>query len=328
MTAPIQIVYSDDLSVPANWAQGPRIPTTQKARAFVTALGWAPGLVYHGLIYELDFNTHAHVKRLLARVHSPAYLKDPVIGWGSLRNVYAQNGVLFRAVTVAQLDGIAFAPCSGFHHAGYDYGWGFCTFNGLAAAAAYLTDTNSTARVLILDGDQHEGDGTIDIIKRCQLDRVINHSITSWDDVPSFEGFTHVIYQAGADAHVLDGGYLNDDTWVKRDELVFEQAKRQNVPITVTFAGGYSSLSKVVDLHLSTYWTASEVFYGAGEEHTEGIRREVASLGQGSTEGAETRPRRVLYGEIAAAHLPRRGADYGGYGSPQRIPAGQDLPVG
>jgi acetoin utilization deacetylase AcuC-like enzyme len=291
----IKVFYNDDLSITSKSPYP--IPTERKAAAFVKALGWDKDIIYHGLVEyydKFDAGTEAYVEFNLRRVHSKYYFENAKPGWGQRRNALAHNTILFKAVNHAQLTrGVAFAPVSGFHHAGHDYGWGFCTFNGLVATALELQ-----GRVLILDGDQHEGDGSIDIIDRLGLsDRIHNHSIESWDDIPDFEGYDHIIYQAGADSHYLDGGYLNDETWVKRDTLVFTQAKEHNVPITVTFAGGYSALGKVVDLHLSTYWTATEVYYG--REFLAEIRREIALNGGERTWDLSASTQLALYGELA-----------------------------
>jgi len=66
------------------------------------------------------------------------------------------------------------ALCSGFHHAGYDFAGGFCTFNGLMVTAMRLLTVRpgpftgpTVERVAIIDADYHYGNGTDDIIDRC-----------------------------------------------------------------------------------------------------------------------------------------------------------------
>jgi acetoin utilization protein AcuC len=51
----------------------------------------------------------------------------------------------------------------GFHHAGPSYGEGFCIYNDVAIAARALTDRHGLERVMILDSDAHQGNGTMDI---------------------------------------------------------------------------------------------------------------------------------------------------------------------
>lgn len=326
----IKVFYNDDLSITGK-SRYP-IPTERKAAAFVKALGWDKDIIYHGLVeyYEsFDVGTQAFTEFCLRRVHNKFYFENAKAGWGERRNALAHNTILLKAVNHAHTTrSIAFAPTSGFHHAGYDYGWGFCTFNGLVAAALELG-----GKVLILDGDQHEGDGSIDIIDRLKLgNKIHNYSIQAWWDIPDFEGYDHIIYQAGADSHVLDGGYLNDETWVKRDQLVFTKAREHNVPITVTFAGGYSALSKVLDLHLSTYWTAFEVYYGSvvGE-----IRREVDQINRqreagggapseisGDAGDVSAATRLALYGDLTGTYRVGSGRGFHRYskqGLPEQI---------
>ena len=51
----------------------------------------------------------------------------------------------------------------GFHHAGKDFGEGFCIYNDVAIAARALTERHGLKRVMILDSDAHQGNGTMDI---------------------------------------------------------------------------------------------------------------------------------------------------------------------
>ena len=118
---------------------------------------------------------------------------------------------------------VACSPTSGFHHAGYDHCGGFCTFNGLIAAAHKMIAKD--VAVAIVDCDRHFGDGTQDIIERLKLEDRVPHW-TYGRDVPSgfhwsdFEqqirqfinDFAEqaapsgrvLLYQAGADVHVND----------------------------------------------------------------------------------------------------------------------------
>lgn len=53
----------------------------------------------------------------------------------------------------------------GFHHAGPDYGEGFCIYNDVAITAKVLVERHGLKRVMILDSDAHQGNGTMDIFK-------------------------------------------------------------------------------------------------------------------------------------------------------------------
>jgi acetoin utilization deacetylase AcuC-like enzyme len=167
--------------------------------------------------------------------------------------------------------GIACAPVSGFHHAGYDHAAGFCTFNGLVVTARKLLNEGILRRVLILDCDMHYGDGTEEIITRLHLKQSIhNATFGRWFHAPAqahayrerlremvarFGEFDLVLYQAGADVHVNDplGGVLSTAQMIERDRIVFEAAHASGTPIAWNLAGGYQKpMSKVVELHVNT----------------------------------------------------------------------------
>jgi acetoin utilization deacetylase AcuC-like enzyme len=177
---------------------------------------------------------------------------------------------------------VACSPTSGFHHAGYDYCGGFCTFNGLMVAAHKMI-ANDVA-VAIVDCDRHFGDGTQDIIERLNLEDRVPHW-TYGRDVPSgfhrsdFEqqirrfitdfaeqstpGGRVLLYQAGADVHVNDPlgpgptkGMTNDDMR-QRDRLIFTLCRDLKIPVVWNLAGGYQrdqngGISKVLELHRAT----------------------------------------------------------------------------
>ena len=70
------------------------------------------------------------------------------------------------------------SPTSGFHHAGYAHGGGYCTFNGLMVAAATFIQDHPGAKLGILDCDFHYGDGTADILRRKPelAEHVVHHT--------------------------------------------------------------------------------------------------------------------------------------------------------
>ena len=181
------------------------------------------------------------------------------------------TGAMLSAARHALEHGIACAPVSGFHHAHYDFGSGFCTFNGLAVTALKLLGEARVRRVLILDCDQHYGDGTDDILTRLTaFERVNNISLgrrfrRSKDakaylaslrgHVARFAEYDLVLYQAGADVHVDDplGGVLDTEQMIVRDRTVFEAARASGVPLAWNLAGGYQDpVAKVVALHVNT----------------------------------------------------------------------------
>lgn len=182
---------------------------------------------------------------------------------------------MYAAARAALTHKVAFAPASGFHHAGHDYCGGFCTFNGLLVAALKLRREGKVSRVTILDGDGHYGDGTQDIIDRLKLGGFINHvsldkgSVqgSHWDAQERIARALArktdlVLYQAGADAHKDDpfgAGYLTDEEWVARDLSVFAGCESAGIPVAWNLAGGYHK-DKTISLHMSTFASALQVF--------------------------------------------------------------------
>ena len=153
---------------------------------------------------------------------------------------------------------------SGLHHASYGRGCGFCTFNGLAAAALYAVNVFNAIRVLILDFDAHSGGGTWDIIQRTMPDNVVQIDVTTspfdtwtptgesilmYSDVEDYrqtireaidyaktlKPFDLVIYNAGMDP-INDG--VSEDVISYRERLVREFIG--DTPAIFTLAGGYT----------------------------------------------------------------------------------------
>lgn len=176
---------------------------------------------------------------------------------------------------------VAASLTSGFHHAHYDHGGGFCTVNGLMIAALHLKQLGLINRLLIIDGDAHFGDGTEDIIKRTKSRDWIMHITAGngYEDAWSFFRAIDpkslmtkfeakwgigtpdlVIYQAGADAWKEDplraGSFAMEDLR-RRDAYIFQMCKRIDMPLAFNLAGGYSvdedgSIEPVLKIHRQT----------------------------------------------------------------------------
>lgn len=180
-----------------------------------------------------------------------------------LRSVLASNGGVVSAVRSALEDGIAGSLSSGLHHARRGHGLGFCTFNGLAIAAAEAVKAGCES-VLILDLDAHGGGGTASLISSnvriTHLDLVVDPFDTHDDSVnlhgagpidyltvldASLKGLrpSLCIYNAGMDVHEGDCGPAGFDAKIiaARESIVFEWAAKSNVPIAFVMAGGYVS---------------------------------------------------------------------------------------
>lgn len=229
--------------------------------------------------------------------HSPGYV-DGVLactlknGFGNtLREVAATlpytTGAMLSAAREAIRNGqVAVAPCSGFHHAGYDEPFGYCTFNGLMVTAFALKHEGLAERVGILDFDMHYGDGTESLIQRHQAGDWVRHytagaeygvadQATAFlsripDLVKSMQDCDILLYQAGADPHIDDplGGFLTTQQLRTRDHLVFQAADSLRLPVAWNLAGGYQidergGIRAVLEIHDNTMWACSEVYAGA-----------------------------------------------------------------
>ena len=191
--------------------------------------------------------------------------------------------------------GIACHLAGGTHHAFKDCGSGFCVFNDLAYASITLLNQKKINKILILDLDVHQGDGTASICenidniftcsihcknnfpfdkKNSNLDVPIDDEV---DDVKYIKILTKtldqiesnftpdiVFYDAGVDVHSNDDlGNLNltDDGIKKRDEIVCEYFKEKKIPLCTVIGGGYSkNRQELASRHFSIFETVSKTY--------------------------------------------------------------------
>ena len=191
--------------------------------------------------------------------------------------------------------GIACHLAGGTHHAFKDCGSGFCVFNDLAYASITLLNQKKINKILILDLDVHQGDGTasicenIDNIFTCSIhcknnfpfdkknsnldvpidDEVndveyINILTKTLDQIESNFTPDIVFYDAGVDVHSNDDlGNLNltDDGIKKREEIVCEYFKEKKIPLCTVIGGGYSkNRQELASRHFSIFETVSKTY--------------------------------------------------------------------
>lgn len=229
----------------------------------------------------------------LLKVHDVDYVAGVLTlarpnGFGEIdeptnQHILAANGALISGALDAINHGLAFAPVSGFHHAGYANGGGFCTFNGLCAAIAAVRRYAPGAKFLIIDGDGHYGNGTQDIIERLGWVDVLHlthgHNLLTdnWDhnkhvidEALSARPWLLVFYQAGADAFIGDpygAGYMTMEELDERDHLVFGRCHDLKLPLVWNLAGGYDG-KRTILLHQRSYITAKGIYEQLLPEHT------------------------------------------------------------
>jgi acetoin utilization deacetylase AcuC-like enzyme len=191
--------------------------------------------------------------------------------------------------------GVAFNVAGGTHHAGSNWGEGFCMLNDQAIAANYLLGNNLANRILIVDLDVHQGNGTAEIFlheprvftfsmhgdknfpfrkEKSDLDIPLadqtndEEYLTKLDLLLSQLFKKHqpdfVFYLAGVDVLATDklGKLaLSKDACKQRDQIVFETCLKHQVPIQVSMGGGYSEDIKViVDAHCNTFRVATNLY--------------------------------------------------------------------
>jgi acetoin utilization deacetylase AcuC-like enzyme len=192
-------------------------------------------------------------------------------------------------------NGIAFNVAGGTHHAGSNWGEGFCLLNDQAIAAKYLLNKGICERILIIDLDVHQGNGTAEIFydeprvftfsmhgdknfpfrkEKSDLDLPLDNGITGETYlkllraqlptlVKSFQP-DFVFYLAGVDvlsSDKLGKLKLSKSDTAERDRIVFELCKAHNLPVQVSMGGGYSAdIRDIVDAHCNTFIAGFDIF--------------------------------------------------------------------
>jgi acetoin utilization deacetylase AcuC-like enzyme len=196
----------------------------------------------------------------------------------------------------AKQHGVAFNVAGGTHHAGSNWGEGFCLLNDQAIAANYLLHHNLTKRILIIDLDVHQGNGTAQIFKN--EERVFTFSLHSEKNFPfrkeksdldiglheSIEDLEYLdildkslsmlmddfkpdfaFYLSGVDVLNTDklGKFaLTREGCKERDRRVFIACKRLNIPVQVSMGGGYSyHIRDIVEAHCNTFRMADYLYF-------------------------------------------------------------------
>lgn len=164
---------------------------------------------------------------------------------------------------------------AGFHHSNYSSSGPYCTFNGLIYAAIKLKEQGLVNKVGIIDLDFHQGDGTNDIIRNLNIDWIKHLDSAEYGVSNTFKFFLDIkkdlefmkdcdliIYLAGMDMYINDpkGGLLEKEELERRDEMIFQWAKNNDIPITWTLAGGYSEMEELIPLHDSTMQIAKKIY--------------------------------------------------------------------
>lgn len=211
------------------------------------------------------------------------------------REIRIANGTVQCAVFALQY-GIAMNIAGGTHHAFTNRGEGFCLLNDMAIAAHYLLHQKLVSKILVVDLDVHQGNGTAQIFRND--DRVFTFSMHGANNYPlqkeqsdldiGLKDFTtdsfylstldlnlknlidtvqpeFIFYQSGVDILETDKlGRLSvsREGCKQRDRLVLEAAKHNRIPIVVSMGGGYSpNFRDIIEAHANTYRLAQHIFF-------------------------------------------------------------------
>ncbi len=198
------------------------------------------------------------------------------------------------AAELALEEGLAVHVGGGFHHAFADHGEGFCVLNDVAVAVEKLKKEGKVDKVMVVDVDVHQGNGTAAIFSN--KDYVFTFSIHQMDIYPAekprsrldvglwtgdgdekylsalnahfprlYEEFHPdlVVYLAGADPFEKDklGSLkLTKEGLMERGRLIIGEARRRKIPVVVLFAGGYAhDVQDTVEIHLNTIKVARKM---------------------------------------------------------------------
>jgi acetoin utilization deacetylase AcuC-like enzyme len=294
----MRIYYSDHFVLPL--PRGHRFPMSKYAR------------LRERVLHSVDFAAACMVPPAasdeeLLRVHERAYVERVVTGALSEAEQRAigfpwtpqmversrrSSGATLAACRAALEEGTAANLAGGTHHAFRDRGEGYCVFNDSAVAARAMQAEGRVRRVLVIDCDVHQGNGTAAIFRDDPT--VFTFSLHGANNFPFAKeasdldvelpdgtgdreyldalgaalpealaraGADLAIYLAGADPYHddrLGRLALTRQGLLNRDRMVFEACAAAYLPVAVTMAGGYArDIEDTVDIHYATIETAA-----------------------------------------------------------------------
>lgn len=268
-------------------------------------------LLYEGTAVESDFFEPGlpNMQDILA-VHTKAYVNDlvnltldpraarktgfPLSAELVERELRIAQGTILGAEKALQT-GIAFNIAGGTHHAYSDHGEAFCLLNDQAIAAQYLINTNQAKKILIVDLDVHQGNGTAEIFaNNTSVFTFSMHGQTNYPfkkevsdlDIPLKDGTTDdeflalltetlpklidshkpdfIFYLSGVDILATDklGKIACTINGCKqRDEVVLSLAHKLSIPVQCSMGGGYSpDIKIIIEAHANTYRVARGIY--------------------------------------------------------------------
>ena len=268
-------------------------------------------LLHEGTAIETDFFEPklCHLEHVFA-VHTKEYVNDLIrlkldakavrkIGFPLSaklveRELRIAQGTIIGAEKAFETK-VAFNIAGGTHHAFSNRGEAFCMLNDQAIASQYLLDKKLAKKILIIDLDVHQGNGTAEIFhNNANVFTFSTHGNSNYPfkkeisdlDIPFEDNTTDdvflstiqkiipqliehqkpdfIFYLAGVDILATDklgklGCTLNGCK--NRDAIVFENCYNYQIPLQVSMGGGYSpEIKTIIEAHSNTYRVAKSIF--------------------------------------------------------------------
>jgi acetoin utilization deacetylase AcuC-like enzyme len=269
-------------------------------------------LIYEGTVTEQNFFTPQKAQEdIILLTHQFEYwqkLKNQTLNSSEIRKTgfpLSESLVLREQIinqgtidcTLYALQfGVSMNIAGGTHHAFADRGEGFCLLNDIAMAANYLLHKKGIQKILVVDLDVHQGNGTAKLFEneprvftfsmhgernypmqkeKSDLDiglkdgtddqtylKILQNTLPKLvDEVqPQF-----IFFLSGVDVLATDklGKLgLTIQGCKERDKIVLNLCHQNNIPVVASMGGGYSEkLSIIVDAHANTFRLAQEIFF-------------------------------------------------------------------
>lgn len=225
--------------------------------------------------------------------------EERAIGFPVTNNLIERGKVIscgtYQCALHALEFGVALNIAGGTHHSFAHRGEGFCVFNDFAIASNLLLARKKVKKILIVDLDVHQGNGTASIFdgnekvftfsmhgeknyphrkERSDLDIGLPDATEGAEYLDTLQGILpqlidqvkpdFVFYLSGVDvlkSDKLGRLALTKEACKERDEYVFHLLKERGLPVAVSMGGGYSvRIYDIVDAHANTYKSAIELY--------------------------------------------------------------------
>jgi len=302
---PFKLVYHENYDLNL----GPHVFPSQKFRLIYEML------LREGLAIQEDFlRPNPAADEDILRVHTSDWVRKLKTGTLTASDVMklevpyskelveavwlAAGGTILAAQSALR-DGFGANLSGGFHHAYPDHGEGFCAIHDVAVAIRKLQADGAVKKVIVVDTDVHQGNGTASIFRNDST--VFTISIHQENNYPAHKPPSSIdlnmadradddeylsvlipavqkaldesqpeilFYVGGADPYCEDqlGGLsLTKEGLKQRDRQVFKEARRREIPVVTTLAGGYARrVEDTVRIHVNTIVAARQIAEESG----------------------------------------------------------------